>query len=120
MTPDVLAERLEAAYAELDGKLAGAFTAAEAVTQAGLTLATEKAKILVDYQADPKALGVNEATRAAKVDDMTAGLVNAKYAAEVVDRKWRHDVERARLRVDGLRAQLRVAEVAAGLSRGRD
>lgn len=113
----MLGADMKDAYETLSYRLTSAFHAGETTRQTSEALTAEKQKILLDFAADPKALGANEAARTAKIADMTAGLAVTLAAVEKEERQARHELDLARLRVDHLRAQLRVAEVAAGLSR---
>lgn len=115
MNPQIIGNNLATAYTTLLDASAQAFATSEHVSFERANLLKREQAILVEYAEDPKALGSNEAARAATLATMTKLERENVSDAEAKDRLARHNVTVASQLVEAARAQLRVAELAAGM-----
>ena len=109
---------LEAAYYQLRQVSEWVHEWTGTVANAERALADRKAFIISEHADDPKALGSNEAARAATIDAMCVPEREALRKALDTLRGHRHAQEQARLEVDLWRAQVRCAVVATAARGG--
>lgn len=106
-----LSDRLTSAHTVLVDATKEALAASEAVLIAKLTLKDAEQRILNDNAADPKALGSNEATRAARIAELTTGEREDLFNAEREDRRLKGARDVAQLRVQAIQDELRAFEL---------
>lgn len=109
-----ISKALELSYTWLRQCLDSAHESVKAENDAARKLTDRKASIITDHADDPKALGSNEAARAATLDAMCYPEREALRGAQDTLVDHRHALELARHEVELWRAQLRCLEAGAG------
>lgn len=109
-------DELNTHYTQLKEAITAQFASNIKVNKAQWDLKNAQNAILLANAADPKALGVNEAARAAKLDEMCKEQKNALDQAEVEHTAMGHAVRIAQLCVDQLRQQKHWIAIAHGVS----
>lgn len=113
-TPGLISRRLSEAYAELRAATVGAQLANTANSDARHTLEQAKNAILYANRDDAKALGSNEAARAATIAEMTATERAGVEETEALVTSSRDSLTLAQMEYDYWRTQLRTVEAAIG------
>ncbi|WP_394794909.1 hypothetical protein [Armatimonas sp.] len=116
-TPEALSKFLETAYDKLSALTSSLQDAEHHAAIARTNLAARRAEILVQFCGDPKALGVNEATREATIATMLTEERDEMALQERCLAGARNELALHQIEVDHLRAQLRILEVSAGSDR---
>ena len=116
-TPEALAQLMQTAYDKLTALTEDVQDAEYQASIARAALATRRAEILVEFGADPKALGANEATREATLSSMLTIEREDLAGQEGFLVGCRNRLTLHQIEIEHLRAQLRIIEVVAVIVR---